>query len=419
VEKGFKYSSEAVKRFGLRGVLKIVSTFSWFLLPFLIWIQIYRYLGKGYFLFFRGIPGLIISLVFIVILSLLFVNLNSLHERLMKHIEHAKDVFDNPADPKSEENFRTECHKFIVPYLYFPDVFLFGFSGVLREISMLGKVFLRFLQILFNLYLSYSVMVFLTTNKAYFNQIRAYVSSLVPVSSELALFFQLFLENPIFLIALLFLLSLYSNFFVSYVRQGYSTYSRVFWDFTCDLVSVYMRVILLGACALGLPWYIRKKINSLTYKPFTFPVNLPLLIQKSVWNIEGKNCKVTRWSYVLEHENDIEILKQMIYLQEDIPYIIRAFSLGAEPRRAVNLIKAAEPTLYLGTMNKRCVILGRVEYVPLERLFRAEFFFDNRYIREEFKSIAEIEIDEQKKLKPRLPKHLVDVISKLKMEDEK
>jgi len=52
-------------------------------------------------------------------------------------------------------------------------------------------------------------------------------------------------------------------------------------------------------------------------------------------------------------------------------------------------------------------------------MFRGVFAFDNRHIKNQFKSIAEIEIAEQKILKRQLPSNLIDIISGSKLEKEK
>lgn len=414
-----KYSSEVIKKFGFRGILQIISIVSWFFLPFVVWFQVYIHFGQGYFVSTFAIPGLFLILFYAIIIVSFCMKTIGLDGKLMRHIEHARNVFDNPADPDSEYNFRRECNKFVVPYLYFPRMFLHGFVGVIGAIGIFRRVLIRILQILFHFYASYSIMVFLVINQQYFNKIWAQVSPVFPYSHEITIAIHTFLVSPILAVTLLFLLSLYSHVVISCVREGYARYSEVFWDVVYDSFSIYTRLFsILGVLLLGLPSYIKRKRSSLEYEPFTFPMSLPLIIQKSVWDIENVDCNVTKWSYIIENEKDIETLKMMIYEQEEIPSFIRYIALRADPRRALNVISKVKPVIYLGIINKRCSVLARINYDPNEKMFRGTILFDNRHVKDYFKSIAEIEIAEQKKLKQQLPTSLIDAISKLRLDNE-
>jgi hypothetical protein len=170
---------------------------------------------------------------------------------------------------------------------------------------------------------------------------------------------------------------------------------------------------LIAAFLIGLPWVVGKRGRTLTYAPFTFPTSLPAIIQESVLKIENRECNVSKWSYIVSDEGNIDNLKAIIYAQKDIPWIIRILCITADRRFAFKKISESKPILYMGTIGTRCGIVGIVEYDPHEKMFRASFSFDNRYVKEYFKSVAEIEIGEQKKLKGQLHPNISELISKL------
>jgi hypothetical protein len=425
MEKAVKYAAEGVKKFGVRGIFRIISLFSWYFLPFVVWIQIYRYFGQSFLAILQTIPSVVLLAPVLVLLvlitgytSLLCIRVISLDKKLMKRIESAKEVFDKPDDSQSEGRFRSECQKFIIPHLYLPSTALLGVSGALQHFTFRTKVTLWIIQALFTLYASYSIMVFLILNGTHLNQIYTQVESLFPNLSSLSSYVDLFLQNSLLSIVLLFILSLYYNPVVSFFRGGYVRYSGITIDVLLDSLSSLSRISNLAMQVVIMPWDIRWRTNSLRYKPFTFPISLPLAIQKSVFNVEQKSPKVTKWSYLVSDERDIEALKEKIHNQKDIPLIIRFFVRQVNAHEALEHIKKVQPILYLGTVDKRCCILGKVSYDPHEGIYHSQFFFDNSYEKEQFKSIAEIEINEQKKLKPQLPIDLVHIVSSLNGEKQ-
>jgi len=420
VEKGLKYAAEAVRKFGIRKILKALSELSWFFLPFLIWIQIYQYLGQSYFVDVLAMAGIVILLLFIAFVSLFCVQLARLDKKLMKYVEHAKTIFTEPLDIESEKKFRQECNMFIIPYLHYPSFITAGTISIFRGFGIFRRVVTRLLQITIHSYVSYSIVVFIIINQPFFNQIWAHIFSSIPYLSQTTVallpFLRPFFHNRIPSTGLIFLFSLY--FTTSIVRRGYATYSGIIWDILYDSFSIFNRILFVVATLSTLPWDIERRSKALKYEPFTFPTSLPLVIQQSVRNIENIECNVTKWSYLVEHEKDIEILKYVISVQKAIPMVIKFFCMRADSSVALKRIRESKPILYLGTIGDRCAIMGRIEYDSYRKIFRGKFFFDNRYIRNEFKSIAEIEIDEQKKLKRQLHPNLIRLLRKLELREE-
>jgi len=152
VEKGAKYAAEAIKKFGLRKIFGALSHLSWFILPFIVWIQIYQYLGQSFFVVEWAVIGLFVLLIFFVFFALFSVQLTHLDKKLMRHIEHAKGVFNAPSDPKSEESFLKECHMFIIPYLHYSRMAISGVVGIFRGFGLRGRIVMRFLQIVVHFY---------------------------------------------------------------------------------------------------------------------------------------------------------------------------------------------------------------------------------------------------------------------------
>lgn len=418
MEKGLSYGSKAVKKFGFRGILDIISLASWFLLPFVIWLQIYNHIGQGYFILILAAPALVLIIPCFVYFIIQFGRILNLDRKLMRHVEHAKEVFDDPADSNTEQNFRQECNKFILPYLYYPKMVIFGISNLMpTKLNIRGRVIVRLLSAIIVVYTSYAMFVFIITNQSYFNHIWTFLAPVVPYSHEITFAGRTFLQNPMVAISLLFLLSLYSHSAISYVRKGIVTYSAIFWDVVLDVFSIFLRLLNAIVLLSIVPFLLKRKGYSLKYEPFTFPTKLPLVIQKSVWNIERVICNVTEWSRVVSNEKDIEELKMMIAERKEIPSLIRFLALKANPRKILNLVGERNPTLYLGTIDKRCSVLARVEYDQDERMFRAMLVFDNQHVRDEFKSIAEIEIGEQKKIKEQLPTSLKGAMRQLGVEE--
>lgn len=260
-------------------------------------------------------------------------------------------------------------------------------------------------------------MVLLGINQHLLNQVWTNIYPHIPYFSEITSVLQPFFQNPIPSTALVFLISLFSNISIFPARRGYTTYSAIIVDVAYDSFSIFNRMLVFTTYVANLPGQIERRSKALHYEPFTFPTSLPLIIQKSIRNIENKECNVTQWSYLVNDVKDIEALKNIIYMQKDIPIIVRTMCRGADARTALKVISESRPILYLGTIDNRCAVVGRIEWDSYKKLFRGQFFFDNQHVRNEFKSIAEVEISEQKKLKQQIPSNLIDLIKKLEKEE--
>jgi hypothetical protein len=144
---------------------------------------------------------------------------------------------------------------------------------------------------------------------------------------------------------------------------------------------------------------MREKMHTLEFSPFTFqPMTTTEIIQQSVENIEQTECKVTVWKYEVKTISDVANLKNMISKSQDIPSNIKRFCLDASDEEILATVNESKPVLYLGIIDNRCSIMGRVFYDESSRIYRATFTFDNDYVKDNFKSIAANQIETQKRL---------------------
>lgn len=407
--------SDILERFGVRGVFKGLSAISWFIFPFLIWIGVYRFVGASYFVTsWLTILGLVILLILISFYLYEIVSINTLDKKLMKRIEYAKNVFSNPADSDSEKKFKFECQRFMMPYLNYGALVTSGASRFFGASDFHRTRII--VQVVFTLFFSYSVMVFLISNQTYFSQVYSHVVSNIPILYPPLNYFIGFVNAYLVIsIGLLLSLSLYYDPSLKMARTPYLKISKssVAADFCINLVSVFLRIFLLACYVIIAPIKLMRRENRLKYTTFGYPMHISLAIQNAVRGAEGKKCVTSTFSYTPKDGKDIKnLINEFLHLRE-FPVIIKFFIRMSNPNETQKIIKTIEPVLYLGTIDNRCAVLGNVRYDPYKRTRTAEFFFDNRNVKDEFKRIIDIEINEQRKLKEGLPPNLEEIIAKL------
>lgn len=412
----YHFAERVLRKFGVTILFKAVSVISWFFIPFLIWIQIYQLLGPNYFVSsWLAILGIVILIFYVIFTGLSLIQGTLLDIKLMKYIEYAKNIFSDPKDPESEKKFRIECSKFTVPYLHLPPMLRFSFRGYLSGLGTRFHVFRVAITPIIHIGVSYLLIVAFIHYQPFLTQMWINLVSEVEFLSKVNYVLQFFARNIILLTIIAFCFSLF--YFPLSLRKAHLTFRNVVFETLCDIFSIFTRCTALGILIISSPWILKMRRRRLTFEPFTFPTSLPLIFQKSVYNIEHRICNVTKWSYIVKDEDDIAFLKKIIYQQTDIPLLIRWLCLQVNTQDALKSINESKPILYLGIIDNRCAIIGRITYMPDKKIFRAEFTFDNQFVKNEFKSIAEIEINEQKKLKELLPTKLSELISKLDMRE--
>lgn len=94
---------------------------------------------------------------------------------------------------------------------------------------------------------------------------------------------------------------------------------------------------------------------------------------------------------------------------------MRGYCLRASNEDILKTINETKPILYLGIVDNRCAIVGRVIRDEKEKIYHANFYFDNIYVKDMFKSIADIQIETQKKLTSKIPYTVAEAVKKLKI----
>lgn len=394
-----KYFIGYIEKYGIRRILTAISAICCYSFSFLLWWKIYRITGSHFFVSSIAIPGQL-GLIVLTVYAILFYNGTLGYEsRLMKKVEHANEVFENPSDPSVEEEFRSECSKFIVPYLYVRRLATLGLPSFL-----VGRLKITFFVVgmLGGLYVSYSTFTLILTNQSFIIQMFSPLASAFPLLQD---FDEFVAHNLEFVLILTFFLGLSYSGLIDMIRRPYLKFGKrvVVISFLSYLYELHTRIAVVIASVVLLPLYSLKREKRLTYEPFVFPTQLPLIMQKAVHNVGRKKCYVSRWAYLVQDEKDIVTFQNFISQETDLPIFIRWPAISVDPGEAVDAIKHLEPELYLGIVSNECTILGRISFDIDKKVRRAELFFDKASLKKEFKLIADKEIDKQRELEPLLP----------------
>lgn len=402
-----------IKEIGLQRILKIVSNISGFCLPFILWIVIFQLVGRTFFIIEFAVLGILYTVFGATILLFQLHNISSYPFQTMKQIEHAKNIFDNPADSTNEEKYIAECERFIFPYLYRTPLLSSGLNAFIQ--TRIWKLILIELPIL---YIAYSIMTLLVF---YQNSINAIYSLLISNFYVLQPISQLIPTTTQDWIILLFVFWIGSLYMDLYIRSRILKNRLALIPSYCfHQLNIQFRIILLIHYVLNIPITIRKHRLVCQYLPFVDPQSLPTIVQRAVENVEGKSCNMTMWIKEVREEKDIESLKNMLLKDPKVTRIQKFFVRQCKPKDALSRIMLAQPVLYLGTEDNRCVFLGEISYNLQERVRVATFYFSTIYIKREFKLILQKEIEKQRELQNKLPIPLEKIIESIeRMKDER
>lgn len=399
---------KTIKRYGLRKVITLVSGISWYIVPFLVWYEVYLIAGTSFFNPLLSIPGQLAMLGITMFFAFLFSSMLNYELKLMKKVEYLNALFEDPTDKEAEKRFKSECHRFIVPYLYFGRMTSQGIASV----TAFSRVKLAQIIGLFStLYFSYSVFTLFVANQQTIIKTATEVSKLLPdIQAQISFL----IENHVYLTIILFLIGLPHGMML--FSKGYGR-PRKFMRLLVTLEGFYSVSLRLGvafALLISSPWYIRRKEKWLSYKPFIFPSSLHLTIQKAFHNVGRQPCKVTNWSYTIEDLHDVEELKALIKEDEYIHPVIKAFAVSADSREILDMLRDYSPSIYIGISKNKCAFLGSVRFDPDKGVRIGDFHFDKASLKEEFNNIADIEITEQRKLRTGLgiPEDLKGIVEK-------
>ena len=147
------------------------------------------------------------------------------------------------------------------------------------------------------------------------------------------------------------------------------------------------------------------------------PITTVSIIQQSVKNVEQTECQVTVWQYEVDSIEDVQQLRDLINKNADFHLSYSFISQRATNEKILERINETKPLLYLGIINNRCAIVGTITHSKEERLLKAKFFFDNWRVKDMFKSMVDIQTEEQKKLSSKIPNNLAEVVKSINISD--
>jgi len=395
---------QILKKIGLLRILKTISAIAWFILPFLVWENIRQSIGNVYFRVTWGIPGIALLLFGAALAGLQVYLVRSYEFRLMKRVEHARNMFDNPADPENEIKFRRECENFIAPYAVAEPMAMAGIRG-LPILSTHSKIYN--LSWIINLYLSYSLFALIGFLHDYIRQAILFISSL---HYFFPTFFEWMFQNWFLFIIATLLLSLYYDPIVA-LRDLWPSKSQIPL-YVRGLFNLEGRVNLLSGELAKIPALVKELKYVARYRPFVDPQTLPIIVQRAVQNIEERSCNVSRWEEVVDEEH-IKEHKDMFMKDPRVPWIAKIVVRWASPRDILKNIQESRPLLYLGTVENRCVFLGLIQYDNRAKLRVAKFYFDNTNIRGEFMLIMKEEVKRQRKVESAVAPSLREIMEKI------
>ena len=382
---------------------RLVPEISWFILPFLIWIEIYWLLGQSFFILLSFWPLIIfISIGILVVIASMIsfwwitIRLWGLEFRLMKQVESVKDVFNKPADPDLEKKLWIDCEKFLLPYIYYPGFFLSGYPRLFYGHKK-ARIFSYLFSTTLFLLASYWIVTFLINNQNYLSDVYSQISHYIPI--EISQIGGFLVHNPPFLILSLIILSFWHDRIIKDTVKGRIKFSRLpFTSHGFDILfSVSHRVIKFFNLVTTLFWRIKREEKSLKYEPFIFYTDIPSIIKKSFYAVEREECKVSVLKYPVVDEKSINKLRQMILESRDLSFFIKFPTPWARPDEILNKVKDMEPTIFLGTVKDRCVVFGKLEHDSIEHIWVLNLFFANKHVRKVFKSTANSLISDGRK----------------------
>lgn len=379
------------ERRGKIGVLEIVSKFSSFIVPFLFWFQIYLLFTEESFVF-SWVVFLGLVVFSFLLLPALYIQLRLLRfpRKLMEKIELAKCVFNDQTNTESEGKFEGEADRFGVPYVYFK--FLFFSAAYTR--GKLLNLLLVIVTLALETWCSYAIATLLVINK---NSILS-ILSFCPL--EVVQFFNFLIPQ--------YLLHLITLFYCLSLVRALDPINRQIGRLSKFIFSgrVFMQLFSLSGSIRELCGWILSGLHTLRWRRFTLriipfikTISVSSIIEKSVRNVKGNSCKFLQRTYQVVDDEDIETIKEIIMDQRELPFIMRLSLKSVKPSDVLDVIKVMHPLFYLCVIGNKCAVVGEVRYVPSEKAYVAYFDFDSKYVKEEFESIMNKEIEKQRELK--------------------
>lgn len=402
-------------RIGLSKVAKIISFVAWVILPFWIWVIVLLYVGREYFVLNLAIFGLVYFVIDLVFFVAQLCFLKRYPFAVMKQVESLEALLKDPKDKMKVEDFKNECRKITLPSaLSFP--ISLSFVSIQRAGSRLF-VFGRIMTV----YVSYSIMTFFIFFQEKLLEIfhsMNLVLSQTFLNSILQLDIWKYLVNNIWIsLGLLLILSLYFDPMFGLLLKAKSLRlpkATVFIAYFTLIYNPEYRFIIALSKLLSSIIDMFQRGRTLVCKPFIDPLTLPLIVQKTLSNVEGKSCDISRWEEDQQRETDVDKVKKLIWKDSKSPHLLKILARLTPSKDLLRVIKEMQPITYLGVQNSRCVFFGHVVYDPVEKIRLGYFYFDTTYLKKEFVLIYEEEVKKQREVEKRLPHNFEDLIRGLK-----
>lgn len=398
-----------LKEIGLVRAAKTISFLAWLVLPFWIWMIIMQFVENKFFILILAIPGIVlyvITLIFIIFQSYFW----RAHEfKIMKLIEKsAAELFKDPKNEQKVEEFKNKCRAFILPYSHHMPFSLAALAELVKSVwGIVGKVL--------DLYGSYSLITFFVIFRGGFGDL--FGASFSTISQILpAQLIEWPFRNLWISLGILWMLSLFYDPAVSLMRiwgRLPLPKSRAAVLYFISLYDLSSRIGICAVKALHIPTILRERARAVMCDPFIDPLTLPKIVQKTVRNVEGESCDVSRWSEKIETEADVDRIKKLTLKDPSTPFLLKFFAKIGRPKELLGRIKQMQPMAYIGIHHERCVFLGMVVYDPIMRIRRGRFYFDTTYLKKEFLLIYNKEVENQRRIARKLPPQLEELIKSL------
>jgi len=406
---GFLEILKTLKDVGLLRIAKGISFLAWLILPFWIWSIALQLLGNELFVLHLAIPGValfIVELIFVVSQ----ISFWRSHEfKIMRLIEKAAEVFRNPENKQRAEEFKDECRKFILPFTHHMP---FSLSAIAETRVSSVKFIVGRIE---GFYSSYSIVTFLVVFQ---RELYGLFEPLSPVVSQFLppLLTDWPFRNLWISLGILWVLSLYYDPVIGFIRvlMRYAAPKRsgILVHFT-SLYDSRSRIMLSVGYVFSIPTILAERSRAVMCDPFVDPLTLPIIVQKTVLNVEGKSCDVSRWSEKIETESDVNRMKELAWKDKKTPFLLKYLARMGKSEDLLRRIKEVQPITYIGVINNRCVFLGHVLYNPVKKIRQGRFFFDTTYLKKEFLLIYEEEVKKRRDIERKLPSELEELIKSL------
>ena len=368
-------------------IVQFVSNFSFFILPFLFWGQIYWFFTEKFVFGWIVVVGL--ALLFLFILPSLYDRwrLFRYAQKLMKRIELTRCKLNHQTRTEEKGKFEGEFDRLGVSLVYSDYLPFLAFIKQSKRALLIIIV-----TLIFGVWFSYAVVTMLAISK---DSILS-ILSFCPV--QVIQFFNFLIPQylPV-LIILFFCLSLprlYPNYKI------YSYHSKK-WLFSIVIFTVSVTLILqiswlCESILVGLHRLRRRRFTLNKIIPFIKTLDIAAIAEKSVQNIEGSSCEFFQRTYEVADAEDIQNIINVIKDDVDIPSTYKYLIQSVKPSDVLDTIKILQPVFYVCIIRSKCVALGGARYVPYEKVYHGFFVFDSKYVKEEFEAIMSKEIEKQR-----------------------